>query len=369
VSRAYLYTLVVVITWACSMAANKAALTGERAGAHLHPLQAAFWGMCVGWVALAALLAARGRLHHLGDIAARGWAVLVAMGFFGWAGYVVALNVALVKLPMPDAVVINYLHPVFVLIFQGAAFGRLVRPLSGWEGPLDRKHRPGPARLAAGLASCLLGVAVIATEGRLGKLGGLWTNAGALAALFAAFAWGVYSNLGRFVTLRPGRSSAGLSDVHSFLALTFGVGMLAAVLAKSGLTGVPRGYFTSLFFFGWGPAATEVWFVLVFLGVAVYCGGFTLWLYALDLGARQGIAHRLPPLTYLVPVLAVALGWVVLHASFGPGFWTGAALIAAGNLIIQWKARAPGRAEVRATETAPTHTPPSGDRTAARPAP
>jgi drug/metabolite transporter (DMT)-like permease len=193
---------------------------------------------------------------------------------------------------------------------------------------------------------------VIATEGRLGRLGALWTNAGALAALFAAFAWGVYSNLGRFVTLRPGRSSAGLSDVHSFLALTSGLGMLAAVLARSGLMGLPRGYLTHLFFFGWGPAATEAWFVLVFLGVAVYCGGFTLWLYALDLGAREGIAHRLPPLTYLVPVLAVAIGWVVLHASFGPGFWSGAALIAMGNLIIQWKARAGRRTEVCAPDQA-----------------
>ena len=57
-------------------------------------------------------------------------------------------------------------------------------------------------------------------------------------------------------------------------------------------------------------------------------------LTALELGRAAGEAHRLPPLTYLTPVLTVTNGWLLLHEPFGAWFWPGAALIAFGNLVI-----------------------------------
>ena len=330
---AYLYTLLVVLTWGLSLAFNKAMLLAHRGGVWLTPTQVAFWSIAVGWLTLFSLLAARRRLGRLRDIAGRGWLVLVAMGFFGWAGYTVALNFAFTRLRLPDAIVINYLHPVFVVVFQGAAFGYVVRFLSRWEQASDTSARPSPARIGAGLMLCLFGVAMIATEGRLTALGGLRSSSGALAALFAAFAWGVYSNLGRFVAPRPGRQASGIADLQSFLAMTLGLAMLAVVLAATGPVNPPNGYYTSLYLLSLGPAEVNVWWLIVGMGVVVYCGGFTLWLYVLELGARLGGAHKLPPLTYLSPVLAVAVGWVMLHEGFGPGFWQGAALIAAGNAV------------------------------------
>lgn len=47
-------------------------------------------------------------------------------------------------------------------------------------------------------------------------------------------------------------------------------------------------------------------------------------------------------MTYLSPVVAVALGWVLLRESFGPGFWEGAALIATGNAVNLWGRRGSG---------------------------
>lgn len=330
-ATAYLYTLLVVLSWAFSLAVNKAILLGQREGAHLSPTQVGFWSIAIGWVVLVIVLAARRRLGHVGDIAPRGWLVLGAMGFFGWAGYVVALNFAFTRLPLPDAIVINYLHPVFVVAFQGSAFSGLVKAVSHFEQSPDRTRRPGPARIAAGLVLCLLGVAVIATKGHLGSLGQLRSTAGAASALFAAFSWGVYSNLGRFVSARPGRQPVGLSDLHSFLAMSFGLVMMAAHLLAARKMGLPNGYDTSLWLLGRAPAEVNVWALMIGMGVLVYCGGFTLWLYALELGARLGGAHKLPPLTYLTPVLGIGLGWVILHEGFGPGFWEGAVLIAAGN--------------------------------------
>jgi len=50
-------------------------------------------------------------------------------------------------------------------------------------------------------------------------------------------------------------------------------------------------------------------------------------------GASAALAAALPPLAYLSPVLALAVGWVVLREGFGPGFWQGTMLIAAGNAV------------------------------------
>jgi drug/metabolite transporter (DMT)-like permease len=342
---------------------NKAILLGQREGIHLSPTQVGFWSIAIGWVVLVIVLAARRRLGHVADIAPRGWLVLAAMGFFGWAGYVVALNFAFTRLPLPDAIVINYLHPVFVVAFQGSAFSGLVKAVSHFEQSPDRTRRPGAARIAAGLVLCLLGVAVIATEGHLGSLGQLRSTsggfaaatprpsglgaagalAGAASALFAAFSWGVYSNLGRFVSARPGRQAAGFSDLHSFLAMSFGLVMMAAHLLAARKMGLPNGYHTSLWLLGREPAEVNVWVLMIGMGLLVYCGGFTLWLYALELGARLGGVHRLPPLTYLTPVLGIGLGWVILHEGFGPGFWEGAVLIAAGNAFNLLAAPPPAR--------------------------
>ncbi len=337
--RAYAYTLLIVLVWAISLVTNKALLLAMRDGGRLTPLQVAFWGVGLGWVALLAVLAIRRRLHHIHAIAARGWVALAAMGFFGWAAYPVALNAAFVRLPLPDAIIINYLHPVFVVLFQGAAFGALVRPITGWEWKSDLRRRPGPARLGAGLLLCLLGVATIATEGHLARLGGITSLLGALLALFAAFSWGVYSNLDRFVPLRPGYERRGLSDVHSFLAMTLGLAMLAAVVTIRHELRPVTGYAVPLFLGPWGPAPVAAWALILLMGIAVYCGSYTLWLCALELGARFGEAHKLPPITYLTPVLGVSLGWLVLRESFGPGFWQGAALIVVGNAVNVWPRR------------------------------
>ena len=338
--RAYAYTMLVVLWWAISPSVLKSLLLAEGPGARLTPLEVAFWAIGCGWVSLSVVLAARGRLAKVREVAGRGWVVLVVMGLLGWAGYEVALNVAFVYLPLPNAIVINYLHPVFVVVFQGAMFGAVVRRFSRWEQAPEVKGRPSAGRIAAGLGLCLLGVAMVATNGRLSQLAGMSSAIGAGAALFAAFAWGVYSNLGRFVAMRPGRDGRRLGDVQTWVAMTFGVVFMGAVLLARGGMRVPMGYEAQLYLGGWGPATVSAWWLMALNGVVVYCGGFTLWLVALELGAEAGEAHKLPPLTYLTPVLAVIIGWVVLHEGFGAGFWQGAALVAAGNALILWRGRA-----------------------------
>jgi drug/metabolite transporter (DMT)-like permease len=340
VRRAYAYTLIIVALWGVSLVLTKALLLAARGGVTLTPLQVALYAMGPGWVSLFLVLAARRRLHLIGSISARGWMVLGAMGFFGWAGYRVALNFAFVRLPLPDAIIINYLHPAFVVLFQGVGFSAVVRPLTRWETEGNRARRPGPTQLGLGFLVCLLGVALIATEGHLAHLGHITSAWGALSALFAAFSWGVYSNLDRFVPARKDASApAVLADIYTFLSMTFGLLMLAAVALDTSELSSISGFTVPLYFGPWGPAHAGAWWLIVIMGVAVYGGSYTLWLYALERGSRLGEAHKLPPLTYLTPVVGVTLGWLVLREPFGPGFWQGAALIALGNTINAWPRR------------------------------
>jgi drug/metabolite transporter (DMT)-like permease len=330
--RAYLYTLIAVFTWGSSLAVNKAIVVAARGGARLTPTQVAFWCIAIGWLSLLLVLLARRRLHLLRSIAGRGWIVLLAMGCCGWVGSVVFLNIAFARLPLPDAIVINYLHPVFTVAFQGLSFSAIVRLISGSEQPVDRSRRPGPLALASGLLICLLGVAFIATKGKLTTVGDIGSAAGALAALSAAISWGIYSNLGRFVTMKPGRRGHSLSDLHTFAAMTFGLAIMGSLLAARGELDLPNGYYTTMFLLGRGPETVNAWPLIIGMGVVVYGLGFTMWLYAMELGARTGVAHKLPPLAYLSPVLGVAVGWALLREGFGPGFWPGTALIVLGNI-------------------------------------
>jgi len=357
--RAYLLTLIAVVGWSVGPVCGKALLQARGPGGHPHPLQVAFWAIGAGWVFLFGYLAVRRRLGHLADVNWRGWVVLGLMGFFGWAGYAGSLNVALARLPVPEAIVINYLHPVFTVLFQPAWFGALVRPVSRWEDAGDRWHRLHAVSLAAGMGSCLLGVAVIATHGQLGGLGHMPSAVGAAAALFAAFAWGIYSNLGRFVAVRPDRGDrvtvprpgcrdggppkAGLAtDVQTFAAMTLGLAMLAAALVAGRMLVPPWGWQAQFLLLGSRTVGVSAWQLAGVMGLALYCIGFTAWLAALDSGRQAGAPHRLPPLTYITPILGILLARLLLNEPLGTGFWQGAALIALGNAAIALGGRARG---------------------------
>jgi drug/metabolite transporter (DMT)-like permease len=334
VTAAYLYTLLAVLVWTTGPVGSKAVLLAESGGPGPTPLQVAFWAIAVGWIALLALTAARGRLGRLKQVSPRGWIVLVAIGLFGWMGYPVGMNVAYTRLAVPDALVISNLSPVLVTVLQAALFGRLLRVVSGWERAPEREPRWSLPRLAAGFAFCLLGVAMIATEGQLARLGGMRSLEGALAAVGAACCWAVYSNLGRFVATRPGADSRGMGDLQNLAGMPFGLAAMAMLLAASGRLTLPTGYQTALYFGGLGPSAVPVWLIVGVMGLLNYCAGYPFWLHSLEIGHRLGEAHRLPPLTYLLLVTTAVFGWIVLREAPGPGFWQGTVLIAAGNAAI-----------------------------------
>jgi drug/metabolite transporter (DMT)-like permease len=325
--------------WTTGPVGSVAALIAERDGTRLTPTQVAFWPIAFGWVALMGVLIAQRRISLVGAIAPRGWPVVGAMGLFGWAVFSVSLNMAYTRLSLPEALIISYLSPMFVVLFQGRWFGAAVRPISGWEQRPEVERRPPAVRLAVGLAAGLVGVAVIATGGSLSTVGVPRSAAGAAAALVAAVAWGVYSNLGRFVSVRAGRQAHGLADVQNVAAMVVGIVVMGGFLAAEHALAPPRGFSAGLYLGGFGPARIDAWAPIIAMAVLNFAIGYTVWLRALEEGHRLGQAHRLPPLTYGTLVLAIVAGWLVFREPIGPGFWQGAALIAAGNLVTLWPER------------------------------
>jgi drug/metabolite transporter (DMT)-like permease len=337
--RAYLYTLLAVAMWTTGPVGAKAALLAVRDGARLTPMQVAFWPIALGWVALAVLLIAQRRIGLIGAIAPRGWPAIILMGLSGWAVFSVSLNMAYARLSLPEALIISYLNPMFVVLFQGRWFGVGVRPISGWEQRPEIERRPSALRLAVGLAAGLVGVAVIAAGGSLSAVGVPRSAAGAAAALVSAVAWGVYSNLGRFVAVRPGREGRGLADVQNVAAMVVGIVVMGGFLGAEHSLAPPRGFTAALYLGGLGPARVDAWAPIIAMAVLNFAIGYTVWLRALEEGHRLGQAHRLPPLTYGTLVLAIVAGWLVFREPIGPGFWQGAALIAAGNIVTLWPER------------------------------
>jgi len=337
--RAYLYTLIAVLAWTTGPVGSKAALLASGPGPALTPTQVAFWSVALGWVLIFGLLALRGRLALLRAFPPRAWVVLALMGVFGWVAYQVSLNFAYTRLPLADALIISYLNPVWVVVLQAPAFGLLMRPLSGFEQQPDIQERRRAVQVAGGLAICILGVAVTATGGQLSALLHLRLEVGALAALFAGFTWGVYSNLGRFVSVRDGFSERGLSDVQTLVAMTFGLALMGAQLLGSGRLRLLTGYATPCYLGGSAPVSVPTWLIILIMGIFNYALGYPMWLRALEIGAHAGGASKLPPLTYGVLITSTLLGWVLLRQPLGPGFAAGAALILAGNAVTLWPQR------------------------------
>jgi len=331
--QAYLFTLLAILCWTTGPVGSKAALLSGGQPA-LGPLQVAFWAIAAGAVVLWLWVLAGRRAGLLGGIAARGWPVLALMGVTGWFGYPVAINFAYTRMPLADALVVCYAAPVFVVVFQAPAFGRVLRLVSGWEAECKRQVHAGQVGLGLGL--CLLGVAFTATGGQPTRLASLHLGVGALSALLAAVLWGIYSNLGRFVPVCPHAEGAARGDVQSAAGMVCGLACMGGLLAAGHRLAPPLGYSSLLHLGPWGQASVPVVGIVAVMGLFNYAVGYPLWMHALELGEKAGGAHRLPALNYLLLLLSVVLGWLLLRQGFGPGFWPGAACIAAGNLVNLW---------------------------------
>lgn len=160
---------------------------------------------------------------------------------------------------------------------------------------------------------------------------------GVIAVQIASFGWA----LGSSYSKRHARNDHILATT-ALQMLAGGVILTAA--------GTVRGEWSSLFF------TTRTTTALLYLSTVGAIGGFVAYSYAL----RHLPVSFVSLYAYINPVIAVALGIVVLGEPFNLRMATAAALVLAGVAVVRWRRAAPG-----AASTSPTPQPAGDDKRAA----
>jgi drug/metabolite transporter (DMT)-like permease len=244
------------------------AFVGIRdAGRHISPGALSLGRLLVASLALGALVLAR----HEPMPARRDLPRLALFGLLWLGAYNVLLNAAERHVDAGTAAMLVNVGPVLIAILAGRLLG---------EG-FPRNLFTGCAIAFGG--AILIGIAT--SERGLDSVGG----AALCLAAAVAYAFGV-------VVQKP------LLAHNSGLSVTFLACVVAAIAC---LPFGPR----LVHEVGHAPASAVAW--TAYLGLVPTAMGFTTWAYAL----KRTSAGRMGAFTYLVPPLAVLLGWIVLSES------------------------------------------------------
>jgi len=271
--------LVTVVLWASAFVGIRAA------GEDLSPGALSLGRLAVGSALLGVfVLLQRGRLPGRRD-----WPGIVVCGVLWFGLYNLALNEAEQRVDAGTAAMLVNIGPILIAL------------LAGWL------LREGfPRALVAGCAVAFAGAVVIglATSER-----GVAASWGAVLCVAAAafYAGGV-------VAQKPLLSRASALHV-TWLAATIGLVVclpFAATLADE---------------VGDADASSIAW--MVYLGVFPTAIGFLTWAYALS----RTTAGRMGATTYLVPPIAILIGWALLAESPEPLAFLGGALCLGGVVI------------------------------------
>ena len=183
----------------------------------------------------------------------------------------------------------------------------------GWRRP--------PLRVVVGIVAGLGGVALLVAPGDL--IGGRHADlAGALAITLAAMSWAAGSVASHAVPLHP---SPPLATGMKMLA--GGVLLVAAGLLFGEGARLHAAAFSSKALLAWG--------YLVVFGSLI---GFSAFSYLLRVSTPQKVSTS----AYVNPLVAVALGWLILAETITPRTMSAAALIVGGVMLIRLRSAEPG---------------------------
>src|SRR3954447_14629016 len=278
--------LVTVVAWSSAFVGVRAAGEDLSAG----PLTLARL-LSAGAVLSAIVLTRRERLPPRADVGR-----LVFVGLLWFGAYNVLLNAAEQRVDAGTAAMLVNVGPVFIAVLAGLLLG---------EG--------FPRALIVGCGVSLAGVVVIGAA-----TSGVDVDAGWGAALCVAAA-AAYA--GAVIAQKPLLERTSALQITCLACL---VGLVACLPFAPGLVDDV----------GHARASSIAW--AVYLGVVPTALGFTTWAYAL----RRTTAGKMGATTYLVPPIAIFMGWALLGES-PPGLaFVGGALCLAGVLVSRRRARA-----------------------------
>jgi drug/metabolite transporter (DMT)-like permease len=310
--------LITVLLWASAFVAIR------QVGRDLSAGELSLGRLLVGSAVLAAVILARrargvqagvraGAGERPGWPAWSGWPRLVTCGVLWFGLYNVALNEAERHVDAGTAAMLVNIGPILVAVLAGALLG---------EG--------FPRPLATGLLVSFAGVVVIGLSTSSGGSADIW---GSLLCVVAAVAYAI-----SVVVQKPLLKDASALHVTwlsctigAIVCLPYGPGLVADLAS----------------------ARTQAVVLVVYLGMMPTALAFTTWAYAL---ARTS-AGRLGTTTYLVPPIAILLGWALLGEVPAPVVLGGGLLCLIGVHL----SRRPGRPAAPAAVTEPALVSETGD--------
>jgi drug/metabolite transporter (DMT)-like permease len=276
---------VMVCAWASAFVAIRFA---DR---ELSPGALALGRLLVGSVVLGLLVVARGELLP----GRRAWPGIAVCGVLWFGLYNVALNAAERRVDAGTAAMLVNVGPILIAVFAGFIL------------------REGfPPRLLAG---CLVAFAGAVVIGVATSQHGLSESLGALLCVVAALGYA-----GGVVAQKPALRHAS-PLVVTWLACTIGT---VACLPYAGSLVHDAGHASS----------STIWWT-IYLGVVPTAVGFVLWAYAL----ARTTAGRMGSTTYLVPPLALLLGWAFLGEVPPALVFPGGVLCLAGVALARTRGR------------------------------
>jgi drug/metabolite transporter (DMT)-like permease len=231
----------------------------------------------------------------------RDWPLVLACGVLWFGVYNVALNAAEQRIDAGTAAMLVQIGPILVAVFAAVFLGE---PLTRW--------------LLLGVVVGFAGVAVIGLSGSGHATGDVL---GVVLAVVAAVTYGA-----GVVTQKPLLGRLPGLEV-TFLACV--IGAVVCLPFAGDLVDTVRE----------GDAGSLLW--VSYLGVFPTALAFSFWAYAL---ARSN-AGTLALTTFLVPVIATALGWAFLSELPPAGAYLGGVLCIVGVVVSRRRPRAPREVE------------------------
>jgi drug/metabolite transporter (DMT)-like permease len=216
---------------------------------------------------------------------------IAAIGFLWFGVYFLALNAAEREVDAGTASLLVNVAPILIAVFGGLFLG---------EG--------FPRRLLLGCVIALAGVGLISVATSGAGSGGA-TIVGILLCFVAAVVYAIAVTIQKPLL----RSVPGLTI--TWLGCTIGAVVCLPFLPQL-LAEAPVADGSNI---GW----------LLFLGVFPTAIAFTTWAYAMG----RSTVGRLGSLTYLVPAIAIAIGWVLLGEVPQPLSFVGGAIAIAGVVV------------------------------------
>jgi drug/metabolite transporter (DMT)-like permease len=226
--------------------------------------------------------------------ARRDWPLLLACGVTWFGVYNLALNEAERRIDAGTAAMLIQVGPLLIALLAALFLGERLT-----------------AYVLVGIAVAFCGVAVISLANGEGGSGDVW---GVILTVLAAvtYAIGVVAQKPLTARIPP----------FELIFLSCLIGIVTSLPFAGGVADLVH-----------EPLSTWAW--IVYLGVFPTAFAFSTWAYALK---RMGAA-RLSITTFLVPVIAIGLAWVILSETPQPLAYLGGALCVVGVLISRHRPR------------------------------